>query len=148
MSDFWHFDFTFHNIKVIIIYTLCIIWIKPKNFYWNATAYLFLKISPSTPPLMLTHWCFDDLDFFSIYILLFLLENKLTRSDVAIHLTLPYTSGWVWFKGLDFHFLTPLSPHFGLFVFAFLVFWGPTNYPFKIWLSLLKWPRFLFFGPL
>ena len=24
--------------------------------------------------------------------------NKLTDSDVAIHLTLPYTSGWVWSK--------------------------------------------------
>ena len=52
--------------------------------------------------------------------------------------------GWVWFKGLDFHFLTP-APHFGRYVFAFLVFWGLTNYVYKICLSLLKWPRFLFF---
>ena len=31
----------------------------------------------------------------------------MTRSDVAIHLTLPYTCGWVSYKGLDFHFWPP-----------------------------------------
>ena len=52
-------------------------------------------------------------------------KNKLTRSDVAIQLTLPYTSGWVWYKGLDFHFLTlQPPPPFGRLVFAFLVFSG------------------------
>ena len=30
-------------------------------------------------------------------------------------------------------------------VFAFLDFQEPTDYVYKIWLSLLKWPRFLFF---
>ena len=29
--------------------------------------------------------------------------------QLAIHLTLSYTSGWVWYKGLDFHFLTPAN---------------------------------------
>ena len=40
-------------------------------------------------------------------------------SDVAIHLTLPHTSGWVWYKGLDFYFLTPPPPHFERFVLHF-----------------------------
>ena len=35
------------------------------------------------------------------------IKNKVTSSAVAIYLTLPYTSGWVWYKGPDFHFLTP-----------------------------------------
>ena len=34
-------------------------------------------------------------------------ENKLARSDEAIHLTSPHTSGWGWYRGLDFHFLPP-----------------------------------------
>ena len=42
--------------------------------------------------------------------------NKLTRSDIAIYLTLPSTSDWVWYKGLN------PPPHFGRFVFEFLVF--------------------------
>ena len=39
-------------------------------------------------------------------------RNKLTCSDVAIHLTLPYTSGWVWYKGLDFYFFFSPPPSF------------------------------------
>ena len=34
----------------------------------------------------------------------------MTRSDVTIHLTLPYTSGWVWYKGLDFNFFFSPPP--------------------------------------
>ena len=71
-----------------------------------------------------------------------------TRSDVAIYLTLPYTSGRVWYKGLDFHFLPP-PPFWGVSFCIFSVL-GSTDYVYKIWLSLLKWPGFpppLNFGP-
>ena len=35
----------------------------------------------------------------------------------------------------------------GVFFFEFSMFWGPANYVYKIWLSLLKGPRFLFLPP-
>ena len=73
------------------------------------------------------------LQFFSY--LFILRKNKLTRSDVAIHLTLSHTSGCVWYKGLEIHFLPP--PHFGRLVFTFLVIWWSTDYVYKIWLSFL-----------
>ena len=61
----------------------------------------------------------------NIFMLLENSLNKLKLSDVAIHLNLPYISGWVWFKGLDFHFFS--LPQFGRLVFGFLVFCGPTD---------------------
>ena len=58
-----------------------------------------------------------------------------------------YLTIWKIFNRKLLHtFITP-PPHLGQLVLAFLVFWGPTDYVYKIWLSLLKWPRFLYFGP-
>ena len=37
--------------------------------------------------------------------------------------------------------------NFGRLVFAFLDFWGPTDYVYKIWLSLVQETRFSFFDP-
>ena len=54
------------------------------------------------------------------------MKNKLTRFDLAIHLTLPSISGWVWYRGLDFYFFLSPPPHplqFGRLVFTFSVFW-------------------------
>ena len=77
-------------------------------------------------------WCYWNYEIKHINKL-----NKLTRFDEAIHLTLPYTSGFI--------FCPP--PHFGRLVFAFLVFWWSTDYVYKIWLSLVQGPRFSFLPP-
>ena len=48
-----------------------------------------------------------------------------------------------------FSFFEPpplLPPHFGL-VFAYLDFWGPTDYVYKIWLSLVNGQDFHFLTP-
>ena len=53
--------------------------------------------------------------------------------------------GSVWFKGMNFHFLTP--PPFGWLVFAFLALYRPTDYAYKIWFSLVQGREFSFFDP-
>ena len=49
-------------------------------------------------------------------------------------------------QGPRFSSLTPLS-HFGWSVFAFLAFWRPTDYVYKIWLSLVERARIFIFAP-
>ena len=52
-------------------------------------------------------------------------KNKLARSDVAIHLTLPYTLATL----LYLIFNKIIYNHVGgWLVFAFLEYWGPTDY--------------------
>ena len=64
-------------------------------------------------------------------------KNKLARSDLATHTTLPYS-------------LTPLLylilnkiiyNHVGRLLFAFLDYWVCTDYVYKIWLSLVQGSR-------
>ena len=42
---------------------------------------------------------------------------------------------------------TPHPRHFGRLVFTFLALYRPTDYVFKIWLSLLQGQKFTFFPP-
>ena len=48
---------------------------------------------------------------------------------------------------MEFSFLTPPPFHFGWIVFAFLALYRPTDYVYKIWLSLLQGQGFTFFDP-
>ena len=41
----------------------------------------------------------------------------------------------------------PPPRHFGWIVFAFLALYRPTDYVYKIWLSLLQGQEFTFFHP-
>ena len=90
--------------------------------------------------------------------LLHLISNKIIYNHVGGLVFLHFwTSGgpvimytkfdWVWYKDLDFHYFAPPPLHFGRLVFTFFDFWKPTDCVYKIWLSLLTWPRFLFFDP-
>ena len=47
---------------------------------------------------------------------------------------------------MEFSFFDP-PPHFGWSVFAFLALYRPTDYVYKIWLSLLQGQEFTFFHP-
>ena len=60
---------------------------------------------------------------------------------MAIHLNLPYTLAPLLYLIFNNIIHNPV----GGLVFTFLNYWGPSDYVYKIWLSLLKWHRFLFF---
>ena len=60
--------------------------------------------------------------------------KKLARSDVAIHLILPYTLAPLLY--LIFNKL--IYNHVGGLFFAILDYWGPSDYVYKIWLSLVQ----------
>ena len=50
-----------------------------------------------------------------------------------------YNKIWLSFVQVPrFTFFIP--PHFGRLVFELLVFWGPTDYVYKIWLCLVQGP--------
>ena len=68
---------------------------------------------------------------------MFRCQNKLTRSDVAIHLTLPYTLAPL----LCLIFNRIIYNHEGGLIFTFLDYWWSSEYVYKIWLSLVQEPR-------